>query len=264
MEAGLKSFDRVADHYDATRAIPHDALTAVTAGIVRTLHEVTPTPSVLEVGIGTGRIAVPLAAAGIRMTGVDIAPAMLARLRAKHAELPVAIASALALPFRRRAVDAVLFVHLLHLIPDARQAMRAAHAVVRPDGLLLYGRTDHSDSPRRRTIAGLREIVRELSDLDLSGEWNVKADRAFAETASDLGAPVVETVLARWMEQTTGRQLIDALRRRLFSSTWAIPDEVMPELLQRLTPRIEAMLGGLDRSVESEANFTLVSARLPG
>jgi ubiquinone/menaquinone biosynthesis C-methylase UbiE len=264
MQTAMKSFDRVADHYDATRAIPHDALAAVTAGIVRALHGVTPTPSVLEIGVGTGRIAVPLAAAGIRIVGIDIAPAMLARLRAKHAELPVSIASALALPFRERAVDAVLFVHLLHLIPDARQALRAAHEVVRPDGLLLYGRTDHSESPRRRAIVGLREIVRELIGLDLSGAWNVKADGAFAEIARDLGARVEETVLARWMEQTTGRQLIDALRRRLFSSTWAIPDEVMPELLERLTPRVEEMLGGLDRSVENEANFTLVSARLPG
>ena len=264
METGLKSFDRVADHYDATRAIPHDALAAVTAGIVRTLHEVTPMPSVLEVGIGTGRIAVPLAAAGVRMVGVDIAPAMLARLRAKHAELPVAMASALALPFRARAVDAVLFVHLLHLISDPSDALRAARGVVRHDGLLLYGRTDHGESARRRVIAGVRDVVRELTGMDLGGQWNAKADRAFADIARDLGAPVVETVLARWTEQTNGRQLIDALRRRLFSSTWAIPDAVMPELIDRLTPRLEQMLGGLDRSVDNEASFTLVAARLPG
>lgn len=36
---------------------------------------------VLELGCGTGRIAVPLAAAGSRVTGVDISPAMLAAAR---------------------------------------------------------------------------------------------------------------------------------------------------------------------------------------
>jgi SAM-dependent methyltransferase len=38
---------------------------------------------VLELAIGTGRIALPLAARGIRVDGVDISPAMIAQLRAK-------------------------------------------------------------------------------------------------------------------------------------------------------------------------------------
>ena len=37
----------------------------------------------LELGIGSGRIAMPLAARGIRVDGVDISPAMVAQLRAR-------------------------------------------------------------------------------------------------------------------------------------------------------------------------------------
>jgi SAM-dependent methyltransferase len=37
----------------------------------------------LELAIGTGRVALPLAARGIRVDGVDISPAMVAKLRAK-------------------------------------------------------------------------------------------------------------------------------------------------------------------------------------
>jgi SAM-dependent methyltransferase len=37
----------------------------------------------LELAIGTGRIALPLAARGIRVDGIDFSPAMVARLRAK-------------------------------------------------------------------------------------------------------------------------------------------------------------------------------------
>jgi SAM-dependent methyltransferase len=37
----------------------------------------------LELGIGSGRIALPLAARGIRVDGVDISPAMIAQLRGK-------------------------------------------------------------------------------------------------------------------------------------------------------------------------------------
>jgi SAM-dependent methyltransferase len=38
---------------------------------------------VLELGIGMGRIALPLAARGIRVDGVDLSPAMIAQLRSK-------------------------------------------------------------------------------------------------------------------------------------------------------------------------------------
>src|SRR6185503_15202924 len=37
----------------------------------------------LELGIGTGRIALPLAARGIEVHGIDGAPAMVAKLRAR-------------------------------------------------------------------------------------------------------------------------------------------------------------------------------------
>jgi SAM-dependent methyltransferase len=45
----------------------------------------------LELAIGTGRIALPLAARGIRVDGIDISPAMVAKLRAKPGgdQLPV-------------------------------------------------------------------------------------------------------------------------------------------------------------------------------
>lgn len=47
----------------------------------------------LELGIGTGRIALPLAARGVRVQGVDLSEAMVARLRAKAGgnDIPVAI-----------------------------------------------------------------------------------------------------------------------------------------------------------------------------
>ncbi len=48
---------------------------------------------VLELGIGTGRIAVPLAQRGVRLAGIDLSTAMVARLREKPGgkDIPVAI-----------------------------------------------------------------------------------------------------------------------------------------------------------------------------
>jgi SAM-dependent methyltransferase len=45
----------------------------------------------LEFAIGTGRIAVPLAKRGVRVAGIDSSPDMVAQLRQKTDEVPVAI-----------------------------------------------------------------------------------------------------------------------------------------------------------------------------
>jgi SAM-dependent methyltransferase len=45
----------------------------------------------LELAIGTGRIAVPLAERGVRVAGIDLSPDMVAELRKKSEAIPVAI-----------------------------------------------------------------------------------------------------------------------------------------------------------------------------
>lgn len=51
--------------------------------------------SILELGTGTGRIAIPLAERGFTVTGVDIAPTMLAQAEARQAALPAEVAARL-------------------------------------------------------------------------------------------------------------------------------------------------------------------------
>ena len=46
---------------------------------------------VLEVGCGTGRILIPIARAGIEVTGLDLSPSMLALCRKKLSQEPAAV-----------------------------------------------------------------------------------------------------------------------------------------------------------------------------
>lgn len=59
----------------------------------RFLAELAGGGSALELGIGTGRIALPLGALGVRVHGIDLSEAMVARLRAKPGgeDVPVTI-----------------------------------------------------------------------------------------------------------------------------------------------------------------------------
>ena len=95
-----------------------------------------------------------------------------------------------------------------------------------------------------------------------SARWEA-ADRNFTEHAQAVGAEVTETPLASWSERATGHDLLRAIENRVFSTTWAIPDAVMPELLRRLSARAEKALGGLVTPIENRATFTLSVARLP-
>ena len=45
----------------------------------------------LELAIGTGRVAVPLAARGVRVAGIDLSPDMVAQLRKKTDSIPVVV-----------------------------------------------------------------------------------------------------------------------------------------------------------------------------
>jgi SAM-dependent methyltransferase len=73
--------ERVAQRYDESSADMFQS--AVVDPVVDLLAELAGHGAALELGIGTGRIALPLARRGIRVHGIDLSEAMVARLRAK-------------------------------------------------------------------------------------------------------------------------------------------------------------------------------------
>ncbi len=81
----------VAERYDSTLDEWGDpAAVAATADF---LAELAGDGTALELGIGTGRIALPLSARGVRVHGIDLSVDMVAQLRAKPGggDIPVAI-----------------------------------------------------------------------------------------------------------------------------------------------------------------------------
>ena len=131
------SFDRAADYYDATRRLPG----GVAGDVADVLSsELAGKELCLEIGVGTGRVALPLAERGINMIGIDLAPAMLARLVANAGGRPpfsLVTADGTALPLAGGSVDAVVGCHVLHLIPDWQTALDEADRILRPGGLLV-------------------------------------------------------------------------------------------------------------------------------
>jgi SAM-dependent methyltransferase len=73
--------ERIAKDYDTRWPEQFDA--AVLDPIVSFLAELAGTGPALELGIGTGRVALPLRQRGVRVHGIELSPDMVAQLRAK-------------------------------------------------------------------------------------------------------------------------------------------------------------------------------------
>src|SRR5438270_631184 len=71
------AFDRAASFYDHTRQLSADTANRITE-LLRS--EIEPRGGCLEIGVGTGRVAIPIVDAGISLVGVDLSLPMLQRL----------------------------------------------------------------------------------------------------------------------------------------------------------------------------------------
>ncbi|WP_175410918.1 class I SAM-dependent methyltransferase [Streptomyces sp. TRM64462] len=96
---------------------------------------------VLDLGCGTGSLGLLLAADGHRVTGVDLAPRMVARAREKFAAAGLGgrfvIGDAAAPPTGDERFDVVLVRHMVWTLPEPEQAIRAWVARLRPGGRLV-------------------------------------------------------------------------------------------------------------------------------
>ena len=99
-----------------------------------------PGARVLDVGAGTGRVAIAFASVGYQVTALDPALRMLNELRVKARERPVQLVAGegARLPFARSRFDAVILARILYLMPDWKAVLREAYDVLRPGGCLFH------------------------------------------------------------------------------------------------------------------------------
>lgn len=260
----LRSFDRVASIYDGTRAIPAVPLAAIAARLVA-LAGAGPSPRILEVGVGTGRIAAPLAAAGARVTGIDISREMVRVLRARPERVDLVLAEAARQPFRPAVFDAALFVHILHLVPDPAATIEASIRAVRPGGVLLACATRQAPGGSQAANAHLRDVAARVSGLSLAGAGsrNHEATERARATFEAHASAIEEHEIARWPTATTARQLLDEFVSQTHSWTWDIDPAAIHEAARAAAPALEKLSRGLDAPLHDEAIFSATVVRLP-
>ena len=207
---GHLSFDRVATIYDETRSLAPRAMARLLAVLVDELHG----KRVLEVGVGTGRYAVPLQKSGIRVVGVDISRKMVEFGLAKGLR-DVVFADAARLPFASGSFDVGTTNHVLHLIPDWRDVLKEIARVTRETYFTVIERSDRVESIKREYDALVKAAGHDWShpgfhEKDLPGL--LKPDFVMPV------GPFRETLLAD--------SILEELNGRTYSSQWDVPEEI--------------------------------------
>ncbi len=221
------SFDkRVSRRYDHQRAHPAMVSEQIGAAV---MAEVRDGGAVLEIGIGTGRIARPVASAGGTVYGLDISLEMLAEVGQDMPRLHAFRGDMHALPFADNSFSVVMAVHVLHLTADWQAVLREAARVLRPGGALIVG--DDVIDPQS-VIGRLRdqlrvEAVRAMPEMMPPGAGVRRED-----VLRDLGATEFYTVeAAAWETRISPAERLRAIDRREDAESWALPSSIRDDVV---------------------------------
>lgn len=248
------SFDRAAGYYDQTRALPE----AVVQQGVRAILEIAGAGArILDVGTGTGRVSIPLLEGGADLVGCDLSLPMLRRMQEKLPAARILQADGFRLPFPTARFDAVLTVHVVHLIASWQEALREFQRVLRPGGVYL----------NVRTYAHAGDSVREQMRLFWRG-WveahgapihkpGVRDYQKFLDELSTLGAALREVDVVHYSLPYTLREEMERFRLRMYSDAWHIPDEVHEASMRELESWVEQKYGDWDARREDEVRFVI-------
>jgi SAM-dependent methyltransferase len=216
---GSVSFERAAEVYDRTRLTDPDAL----ALALDVLDGVLPSGPVLEIGIGTGAIAIPLAERGRRVIGLDLSSAMLQRLRAKDhtGRIAVAIGDATRLPIADGAFGAGYCRWVFHLIAPWREAVRELCRAVAPGGVVVVEPGGYAGGWREVWLRFVEELgpAAEPVGLDARNGY-ADLDDAFAVC----GAAKREVIETKMQIDSTLQRFFDEAAARDYSWTWRASD----------------------------------------
>jgi SAM-dependent methyltransferase len=232
--AGI-SFDRAAQTYDDTRGLPLALMDAAVAALARALVG----GRVLEVGVGTGRFALPLGERGLRVVGLDISEKMITRAQAKGAH-DLVLGSATRIPFGDRAFPSTIAIHLLHLIRDWPVALREIGRVtsVRFVTLLETITTcpvGGEAPPPGHGPGDAYHPIRRYEEIAARWGYTYEHPGVRPPQMIESAAPSLRLRVGRHAEVVSGDALLAPAAVRSYSSQWAVSDEIHGRVMEVLT-----------------------------
>lgn len=263
------SFDRVSDIYDATRRLPPEISEQITDFILN-LVSATAETKFYETGIGTGRIAVPIAKRGYSYTGIDISEKMLAELHQKlegvSHKLTAIKGDAISLPFADNSFDVALTVQVFHLVFAWKQALAEIRRVLKSGGIYLYTHGNMNFSKVNEDVNQSKfEFQQRWQDIIASYDYPLPRYGATAEEVlgelGEQGANLETVVVAKWQSKLTVGKLLESYQNKIYPHSWHIPDHIFARAIQDLQDWALQHYGSLDYDLSGESRFKIVVVR---
>jgi SAM-dependent methyltransferase len=267
------SFDRAADFYDATRGYAEGVAEQIRDGIVA-YTRATLESRFLELGVGTGRIALPFIQAGYDFTGVDISQAMMERLEQKltpnsNYRYQLQQADITQLPFSDNTFDIVYAVHVFHLVDGWQKAAQEAKRVLKPGGWLLvardFQREDTAEAKNfppalvRAKWDAIRESFGIPKHRTLPGVWG--DDEAIVTYLQELGAKTELLLLPEHQNQPiSAREMVTRLVTRIYSSDWDTPEDLHQQATLLLQKWLTEECPNPDEQITFPSQFQAITA----
>src|SRR3954452_25610532 len=216
------NFDRAAEFYDATRDAGDEIVRWTVDLLVRELG----LGRALEIGVGTGAVALPLAERGVALVGMDVSSAMMGKLVAKAGggmPLPLVRGDATRVPMRDGTVAGAYARHVLHLIADWRTVVAELCRIVGEGVVLVDVGGDASEAWLELWDAMQMGPEAEPVGLDVARDGVDALDEAFAAAGGRLRG-VEETLRG---DLDTVASAFDEIGRRSPSWTWRVSDATL-------------------------------------
>lgn len=261
-------YDSIADQYDATRGYPPGVAAAIAHRLQKVGSGDVPEQRYIEIGSGSGRNGVPLAAIGVDYTGVDESQAMLgyfaAHLREVKAQRATLVqADAKRLPFTDASFDVGLAVHVFHLVGGWQAAADELRRVVKRGGKLLLGfDLEAADSAYAAAIRRWNAILdnNRVPHLAHSRE---EIGVQVADYLVSKGATMQQVTLHLWESQPTAAQMLHDYRYGGFCRTLDLPAAAFDAYAATLKAWLVAQHGSLDAPLLRRQRFDAYVIRLP-
>jgi ubiquinone/menaquinone biosynthesis C-methylase UbiE len=251
-EPASVSFDRAAEFYDRTRRTDE-------ASIAETLDllegEFRGRTRVLEIGVGTGAVALPLVARGIALTGIDLALPMMQKLVEKaggHPPVSLAQADATRMPFRDGSFEGAYGRWVLHLIPAWRTVVSELCRVVGAGGTILLEPGGHRGRWAPVMTRVLEEVGPEAGFVGYDGRSGFDLlDEVFrAQGAAPRDVPGITMPGSGSL-----REFFEEAGAKSYSWTWKVPDDELRAGLERVRTWAEQEYGDLDAQFEQDVTL---------
>jgi ubiquinone/menaquinone biosynthesis C-methylase UbiE len=228
-------FDRISQIYDETR----EPLKEAAVDKIKNILLRDNCSSIIEVGVGTGRVAKPLQERGFEIVGLDISKGMLLKAREKGV-LRLILADVDFLPLREKSFDAAILAHVLQIFENPAEVFGKIVGVVKKEVVALVRKRGDAHASDSSDDSIMRQVFEKVS-AQMGYALPRRPGESRRKESEFLAAfPPTELITIQdELIETTADERLSFFEKRPFRFWVEVPDEVFHKVIQEVRSSLD-------------------------